>query len=162
MSTCRGLRQSGPWNRGGGVVKSPHPPKKCVCVCVGGGGGGGGVLTKLFCTSGPNLLILAWMGGELWRGETQNGVNLVFQVKFDLEGQGRSVHKLIGTLTKVFWHLWSNFGEPSLNGSRVIARTNKWLTHRQTYTQTQATTIPEGQNWPRGKTNQLTVYRICN
>ena len=25
-----------------------------------------------------------------------------FQVKFDLEGQGRSVHKTIGTLTKVF------------------------------------------------------------
>ena len=52
-------------------------------------------------------------------------------------------------------HLWSKFGDPSLNGSRVIARTSKWLTHRQTdrhtHTQTQATTIPEGQNWPRVK-----------
>ena len=52
-------------------------------------------------------------------------------------------------------HLWSKFGDPSLNGSRVIARTSKWLTHRQTdthtQTQTQATTIPEGQNWPRVK-----------
>ena len=50
-------------------------------------------------------------------------------------------------------HLWSKFGDPSLNGSRVIARTSKWLTHIQTdthtHTQTQATTIPEGQNWPR-------------
>ena len=40
--------------------------------------------------------------GELWRGEAQNGVNLDFQVKFDLAVQGRSVHKTIGTLTKVF------------------------------------------------------------
>ena len=42
------------------------------------------------------------MGGELWCGQAQNGVNLDFQVKFDLEGHGRSVHKTIGTLTKVF------------------------------------------------------------
>ena len=30
------------------------------------------------------------MDGELWRGQAQNGVNLAFQVKFDLEGQGQS------------------------------------------------------------------------
>ena len=42
------------------------------------------------------------MGGELWCGQTQNGVNLDFQVKFDLEGQGQWVYKTIGTLTKVF------------------------------------------------------------
>ena len=48
-------------------------------------------------------------------------------------------------------HLWSKFGDPSLNGSQVIARTSKWLTHThtRTHTQTQAMTIPEGQNWPR-------------
>ena len=32
-----------------------------------------------------NLVILAWMGGDLWCGQTQNGVNLDFEVKFDLE-----------------------------------------------------------------------------
>ena len=42
------------------------------------------------------------MGGELWCEQAQNGVNLDFQVKFDLEGQGQSVHKTMGTLTKVF------------------------------------------------------------
>ena len=55
--------------------------------------------------------------------------------------------------------LWSKFGDPSLNGWWVIARTSTWLlhtqtggrTHRQTDRQTQATTIPEGQNWPRVK-----------
>ena len=42
------------------------------------------------------------MGGVLWCGQAQNGANLDFQVKFDLEGQGRSVHKTIRTLTKLF------------------------------------------------------------
>ena len=58
-------------------------------------------------------------------------------------------------LNRVILHLWSKFGDPNLNGSQVIVRTSKWLTHRlthtRTHTQTQATTIPEGQNWPRVK-----------
>ena len=37
-----------------------------------------GILIKLFCTSGPNLVILAWMGNELWFGQAQNGVNSEF------------------------------------------------------------------------------------
>ena len=52
-------------------------------------------------------------------------------------------------------HLWSTFSDPSLNGFRVIARTSKWLIHTRTHghtdTQTQATTIPEAQIWPRVK-----------
>ena len=31
-------------------------------------------------------------------------------------------------------HLWSKFGDPSLNGWWVIARTNSWLTDTQTHT----------------------------
>ena len=34
-----------------------------------------GILTKVFCTSGPNLVVLAWMGDELSREQAQNGVN---------------------------------------------------------------------------------------
>ena len=34
--------------------------------------------------------------------EAQNGVHLEFQVKYDLEGQDRSLHKTIGTLTIIF------------------------------------------------------------
>ena len=49
-----------------------------------------GILTKVFCTSGPNLVILAWTGDELSRGQAQNGVNFDFEVKFDLEDQGQS------------------------------------------------------------------------
>ena len=48
-----------------------------------------GILTKLFCTSGPNLVVLAWTGEELLRRQAQNGVNFDFEVKFDLEGQGQ-------------------------------------------------------------------------
>ena len=45
-------------------------------------------------------------------------------------------------------HLWSKFGDPSLNGWWVIALTNL-VTDGRTDGQTQATIIPRGQNWPR-------------
>ena len=50
-------------------------------------------------------------------------------------------------------HLCSKFGDSSLNQWWVIVRTSPWLihTHGHTDTQTQATTIPKGQNWPRVK-----------
>ena len=60
-----------------------------------------GILTKVFCTSGPNLVVLACTGDELSRGKAQNGVNFDFEVKFDLESQ--SPPKTIGILTKVFY-----------------------------------------------------------
>ena len=48
------------------------------------------ILTKVFSTSGPNLVALAWTGYELSRGQAQNWVNFDFEVIFDLEGQGQS------------------------------------------------------------------------
>ena len=54
------------------------------------------ILTKVFCTSGPNLVVLAWTGDELSHGQAQKGVNFDFEVKFDLEGQGQSPPKTIG------------------------------------------------------------------
>ena len=60
-----------------------------------------GMLTKLFCTSRPNLVVLAWTGDEFLREQAQNGVN--FQFKFDLNGQGQSPHITSGILTKVFY-----------------------------------------------------------
>ena len=113
------------------------------------------ILTKVVCTSGPNLVTLAWMGDELWCRQAQNEVNLHFDLKFDLEGHGRSLHKTIGTLTKLFCIFGPNFVILAWNGSQVIKRTSKWLTHRLTDTQTQATTIPEGQNWPRHTMDML-------
>ena len=60
----------------------------------------------------------------------------------------------MGTLSKMFCIFWYKFGEPSLNGWRVIAWTSKSShTDRQTdtHTQTQAMTIPVGQKRPRVK-----------
>ena len=58
-----------------------------------------GILTALRCISGPNLAILAWAGDKLSHGQAQSEVKFDFQVKFDLEGQGRSTPKTIGILT---------------------------------------------------------------
>ena len=48
-------------------------------------------------------------------------------------------------------HFLSKFGDTSWNRWWFIAWTSSWLMHRWTHRQTQATTIPEGQNWPRVK-----------
>ena len=60
-------------------------------------------------------------------------------------------------IDQVVLHLWSKFSDPSMNRSRVIIRGQTsdwhtdWHTHGpwHTHTQAQATTTPEGQNWPR-------------
>ena len=66
------------------------------------------------------------------------------------------------SLSQGLLHLWSKFGDPSLEGWWIISRTSPWLTDTRTqaHTHTQATTIPEGQNWPRLKTHwELYVVR---
>ena len=67
----------------------------------------------LRCIFVPNLEIVTSIGGELWHGQAQNGVNFDFEVKFDLEGQGQSPPKTIGILTKVFY-IQSLFYGPNL------------------------------------------------
>ena len=62
-----------------------------------------GILTQVFRTFGPNLVILAWTGDELSCRQAENVVSFDFEVKFDLEGQGQSPPKTIGILTKVFY-----------------------------------------------------------
>ena len=97
------------------------------------------IFSKLFCTSGPNLVILAWMGDELWCRQAQNEVNLDFQVKFDLEGQEIRPQNN-GDLNQGVLHLLSIYHQ-----------------QRHIDTHTQAKTIPEGQNWPWVKSNVLTL-----
>ena len=94
-----------------------------------------GILTVLRCISGPNLVILAWTGDELTYRQAQNEVKFEFQVKFDLEGQGRSPPRVIGFLTKVFCTFTQNLmmlawtsGELSRGQARV------WYTHTDTRT----------------------------
>ena len=62
-----------------------------------------GIWTVLKCIFVPNLEIVTSIGGELWHGQAQNGVNFDFGVQFDLEGHNQSSHKTIGILTKVFY-----------------------------------------------------------
>ena len=82
-----------------------------------------GILTKVFCTSGPNFVVLAWAGDELSFGQAQNGVNFDFEVKFDLKGQGQSPPKIIGILTKVFYIYGPNLV--------ILAETGHELSHGQ-------------------------------
>ena len=106
-----------------------------------------GILIFVFCTSGPNLVILAWMGDELWCGQAQNGVNFDFDLKFDLEGQGWLPPKTIGTLTKVFCIFGPNLVILAWTGDELSRGQTWWRTDGRTG----ATTIPGGQNWPRVK-----------
>ena len=88
--------------------------------------------------------------------QAQNGVNLDFQAQFDLEDHCQSPHKTIGILIKVFY-----ISDPNLVilawtvGELSHGQAHDWRTHRHTHihTHTQATTITEGQNWPRVKTD---------
>ena len=102
----------------------------------------------------PSLVIVTSIGGESWHGRAQNGVNFDFEVKFDLEGHGQSPPKTIGILTKVFYTYGPNLVILAWTGDGLSrGQASAYRTHRRTdgHTdrQTQATTIPEGQNWPR-------------
>ena len=44
-----------------------------------------GILTKVFCTSGPNLVVLAQTGDELSHGQAQNGVNFDLTLNLTLK-----------------------------------------------------------------------------
>ena len=108
-------------------------------------------LTKVFSTSGPNLVALAWTVDELSREQAQNGVNFDFEVKFDLEGQGQSPPKTIGILTKVFYTYGLNLVILAWTDDELSRGQTWWRTDWRTDGRTQATTIPEGQYWPRVK-----------
>ena len=96
-----------------------------------------GILTKVFCTSGSNFVVLAWTGDELSHGQSQNGVNFYF--KFDLEGQGQSPpppkKKTIGILTKVFYIYGPNLVILAETGNDLSrGQAEGWCTHTDTHT----------------------------
>ena len=96
-------------------------------------------------------MALAWTGDELSRWQAQNRVNFDFEVKFDLEGQGQSPRKTIGILTKVFYTYAPNLVILAWTGDELSRGQTWWRTDGLTDGRTQATTIPEGQYWPRVK-----------
>ena len=113
-----------------------------------------GTISKLVCIFCKNVVALAWMDGELWHGQAQNEVTLAFKLNFTLKVKA-NCPKNNRDLNQVVLHLLCKFGGSSLNAWWVMAwkklgvdgRTQRW-THKHTHRQMQATTIPEGQNWP--------------
>ena len=84
-------------------------------------------------------MILAWRGDELSHGQAQNGVHFDFEVKFDLEGQGQSPPKTIGTLTKVFYTYGPNLVILARTGDELSrGQACGYRTHRRTHRQTDA------------------------
>ena len=103
----------------------------------------------------PNLEIVTSIGGELWCGQAQNGVNFDFGVQFDLEGHNQSSHKTIGILTEVFYISGPNLvilaetGDALSRGQALDWRTDGH-THRQTDAGNDNTRRPKlasGKNW---------------
>ena len=69
------------------------------------------------------------MGSDLWYGQAQNGVNLDFQVKFGLEGRGRSLHKTIETFNKVFCTFGPNLVILAWTGPKISrGQASDWRT----------------------------------
>ena len=87
-----------------------------------------GILTKVFSTSGPSLVALAWKGDELSRRQAQNGVNFDFEVKFDLKVQDQSPPKTIGILTKVFYTYGPNLVILAWTGDELSRGQSWWRT----------------------------------
>ena len=103
-----------------------------------------GILTVLKCICCSNLEILTRIGGELWFGQAQNGVNFEFGVKFDLEGQGQLPPKTIGNLTKVFCFSGPNLVILAWTGHELPSgQANDWYTHTHTDTGNDNTRRPK-------------------
>ena len=89
-----------------------------------------GILTVLRCISCPDLVILTKTGDKLSSGQAQNEVKFDFQVKFDLEVQGRSPSKIIGFLTKVFCTYVSNLVILAWTADELsCGQASDWYTH---------------------------------
>ena len=85
-------------------------------------------------------------------------VNLDFDLIFDLEGHNQLLHETLGTLTKLFCTFGPNLVIQAWKGPKIYHADKQVIdtqtdtdTHRHTHIQMQATTIPEGQNWPQVK-----------
>ena len=88
-----------------------------------------GFLTVLRCISGPNLVILTLTSEKLSCGQAKNEVKFDFQVKFDLEGEGRSPPKIISILTKVFCVSHPNLVILAWTAELSCGQASDWYTH---------------------------------
>ena len=98
----------------------------------------------MFCISDQILVVLAWMGDGLLRGQAEMGLNLNFGVKFDLECQDQSPHKIIG----IFYTWNPNLVILAWTGDELSrGQAHDWGIHGHTHRRTQPAKIPGGQLW---------------
>ena len=116
------------------------------------------ILNKLFYTSGPNLLILAWIGDELWCGQAQNGVNSDFKLNLTLKVNWRSMsipskNNRDLTVTKVFCIFGPNLVILAWTGPELsCGQASDWHTDWHTDTHTHIHTQDAGNDntrWPK-------------
>ena len=69
----------------------------------------------LRCIFVPNLEIVTSIDGELWHERAQNGVNFDFELNLTLKFKVNHPPNN-RDLNQGLLHLWSKFGDPSLNG----------------------------------------------
>ena len=106
-----------------------------------------GIWTVLRSIFVPNLEIVTSIGGELWHGQAQNGVN------FDKKKQ----KKTIWILTKVFYTYGQNLVILAWTGDELSRRQARdWCTHRQTHRQTDAG--KDNNRRPRVKSANFKLY----
>ena len=121
------------------------------------------ILTQVFCTFGPNLVILAWTGDELSCRQAQNGVTFDLEVKFDLEGQGQSLPKTIGMLTKVFYTYGPNLVFLAWRGDELSrGQASDYRTDGRTDTLTDAGNDNTRRPKLASGKNHLSKYRDCH
>ena len=105
-----------------------------------------GILTQVFCTFGPNLVILAWTGDELSCRQAQNGETFDFEVKF------QSPPKTIGILTEVFNTYGPNLVILAWTGDELSrGQASAYRTHRRTDGRTHRQTDAGNDNTRRPK-----------
>ena len=98
------------------------------------------ILTKVFCTSGPNLVILVWRGDELSHRQAQN---LTMKVKVNHPQNNRDRDLNQGLL-----HIWSKYGDPSFEQVMSYC-TDKLVITAHTESQTD---IRKQRQYPKAKT----------
>ena len=94
----------------------------------------------IFCA---NFVILASIGGDLSRGQAQNGINCDFKIRFDLETQSQPTPRT----TRILNNMFSTSGPNLVTLAWTVTSypaISSGLTHMDMHTKTQATTIPEG------------------
>ena len=112
------------------------------------------------------LIVLPSIGSNSSCGHAQNGPHFDFEVKFDLEIHYQWTPNNRES-NQSGLHFWSNFGGSSWNRWQIMTRTpQSWYADAHTDRHMQATTMPEGQNWPRVKIGQtrrntcVNIFRI--